>query len=82
MFTVQEVELLAGILQRAGVNQYEALWCNQMLDRLRAIAVGMELTAKQSAPPRQAPVPLPTPNPTPPPSVPPPPDPESVTPPS
>lgn len=36
MLTIQEVELLATILQRAGVTQIEALWVNGILDRLRA----------------------------------------------
>ena len=35
---IQEVELLATILQRAGVNQVEAAWVNAMLNKLRLIA--------------------------------------------
>ena len=38
MITVQEVEMLAGLLQRAGVNPYEAAWANAILDRLRTLA--------------------------------------------
>ncbi len=38
MLTVQEVELLAGILARAGVTQIEAIWVNGVLNRLRELA--------------------------------------------
>ena len=37
MVTPQEIELLAGILQRAGVTQIEAIWLNDLLIRLRAL---------------------------------------------
>lgn len=33
--TIQEIELLAGILQRAGVTPIEAMFVNSVLDRLR-----------------------------------------------
>lgn len=36
--TQEEVEMLAVLLQRAGVNQYEAIWANMMLNKLRQIA--------------------------------------------
>ena len=37
MVTPQELELLAAILQRAGVSQIEALFLNDVLARLRAM---------------------------------------------
>lgn len=37
MITAQDVELLAALLQRAGVNPYEAIWANEIIDELRAI---------------------------------------------
>lgn len=39
MLTIQDVELLALLLQRAGVTQIEATWANATLDRLRSIAL-------------------------------------------
>lgn len=36
--TLQEVELLASLLARAGVSQYEAIWANAFLERLRQMA--------------------------------------------
>jgi hypothetical protein len=39
MLTIQEIEMLAGLLQRAGVNVYEMTWANSILERLRAIAL-------------------------------------------
>lgn len=36
--TPQEIELLAQILQRAGVTQIEAMWLNALMDRLRMLA--------------------------------------------
>ena len=41
MFTLQEIELLAGLLSRAGVTQIEALFANSLLERLRAAAQGL-----------------------------------------
>jgi len=38
MITLQEVELLAMLLARAGVNQIEAVWANEFLNRLRELA--------------------------------------------
>jgi isopropylmalate/homocitrate/citramalate synthase len=37
--TLAEVEMLANLLARAGVNQIEASWANSVLDGLRAIAL-------------------------------------------
>lgn len=39
MITSLEIEMLASVLARAGVNQIEAQWCNGLLDRLRALAL-------------------------------------------
>jgi hypothetical protein len=39
MITAMEIEMLASLLARAGVNQIEAQWCNRILDRLRAAAL-------------------------------------------
>lgn len=38
LLSLQEVEMLAGLLARAGTNVYEAAWANEMLDRLRLLA--------------------------------------------
>jgi len=38
VLTMTEVELLAGLLMRAGVTQVEAAWCNEVLNALRANA--------------------------------------------
>ena len=38
MFTTEEIELLAGILQRAPVSRIEVLWVNSLLNRLRQVA--------------------------------------------
>lgn len=46
--TVQEIELLAALLQRAGVNVYEMMFANSILDRLRAAAAAAELQQKQT----------------------------------
>ena len=46
MITVQEIEMLAGLLQRAGVNQYEAAWANMVMDKLRALALEQEALPK------------------------------------
>jgi len=42
MLTIQEIEMLAVLLARAGVNQFEAAWANSVLDRMRALAVEPE----------------------------------------
>jgi len=34
---VMEIELLAGILQRTGISQIEAIWLNDLLNRLRTM---------------------------------------------
>ena len=49
MITLQEIELLAGLLKRAGVNQYEAIWANGIMDRLRAEAAKAELKKQEDA---------------------------------
>ena len=36
--TIQEVELLAMLLGRAGVTPIETMWANMVLNKLRAIA--------------------------------------------
>ena len=36
--TMTEVELLAGLLQRAGVTPIETLWANMVLSKLRSLA--------------------------------------------
>lgn len=38
MLTREEVEMLAGLLARAGVNAYEAAWANTVMDKLRDLA--------------------------------------------
>jgi len=35
--TLQEIELLASLLARAGVNQIEAMFANNVLNKLRAL---------------------------------------------
>ena len=47
MITVADVELLAALLQRAGVNPYEAFWANAKMDKLRAEAARAELEAQK-----------------------------------
>lgn len=42
MVTLQEIELLAGLLARAGVTQIEAIWANMILERLRALAIELD----------------------------------------
>jgi len=39
MLTREEVEMLASLLTRAGVNVYEAAWANAVMDKLRVLAV-------------------------------------------
>ena len=41
MFTLQEIEMLAGLVSRTGVTQIEAMFANNLLDRLRAVAQGL-----------------------------------------
>lgn len=41
--TLQDIELLAGLLQRAGVNPYEAFWANMIINKLRAMVAGITL---------------------------------------
>lgn len=51
--TLQEVEMLASLMTRAGVSQYEAIWANAFLERLRQMA--REAQAKTSNPtPKEA----------------------------
>lgn len=50
MITRDEVELLAGLLSRAGVNQYEAAWANMVVDKLRAEAAKQEAEAALKPP--------------------------------
>lgn len=45
MVSIQEIELLAGVLQRAPVSQIEALFLNSVLERLRAMVEREELLA-------------------------------------
>jgi hypothetical protein len=45
MLTMQEIELLAGLLSRAGVTQIEAIWANSIMDRLRTAALEQQATA-------------------------------------
>ena len=49
MITLEEVELLAVLLQRAGINPYEAYWANSIMDRLRAVAAAAELERQKTA---------------------------------
>lgn len=51
MLTMQEVEMLAGLVMRAGVNQIEAMWANAILDRLRVLAL-----EAQPGPPLEQPI--------------------------
>ena len=46
MLTREEVEMLANLLARAGVNAYEAAWANVVLDKLRVLA-SLEQAKKQ-----------------------------------
>jgi len=49
MITTQELELLAQLLARAGVNPYEAAWANQFLDRLRSMVLTAEAESRAEA---------------------------------
>ena len=42
LLTADEVEMLAELLSRAGVNKFEVIWANQTLARLRALAEANE----------------------------------------
>jgi len=50
MLTTQEVELLAKLVMRAGVNPIEAVWANAILDRLRALALEQQAQAALEQP--------------------------------
>lgn len=53
MLTIQEVEMLANLLARCGINQYEAMWANTILEKLRADALSkarQEEDKKSSSP--------------------------------
>lgn len=47
MLTREEVEMLANLLTRAGVNAYEAAWANAMLEKLRVLAAAQAKAQKQ-----------------------------------
>jgi len=47
MLTREEVEMLASLLTRAGVNVYEAAWANGVMDKLRVLASLDEQAKKQ-----------------------------------
>ena len=49
LLSPNEIELLATILQRAGVNQVEAAWVNGLLNKLRLIAQEEESEPELSA---------------------------------
>ena len=54
--TPKEVEMLARLMARAGVNEYEAAWTNSVLDKLRALAAEQALPKQKTtdaAPPTQ-----------------------------
>jgi len=46
MLTREEVEMLASLLTRAGVNVYEAAWANMVMDKLRVL-VSLDAQKKQ-----------------------------------
>jgi len=46
MLTREEVEMLASLLTRAGVNVYEAAWANGVMDKLRVLA-SLDAQAKE-----------------------------------
>lgn len=43
----QEVQILTNLLSRTGVNPIEAIWANNFLDKLRALAVVPVSTREQ-----------------------------------
>ena len=47
MVTVADVELLANLLQRAGVNPYEAFWANVKMDEIRVLVARAELEQRK-----------------------------------
>ena len=47
MVTLSEIEMLAALLTRAGVNAYEAAWANNLMDRLRVLAGPADAQKKQ-----------------------------------
>jgi len=47
MLTREEVEMLASLLTRAGVNVYEAAWANMVMDKLRVLVSLDEQAKKQ-----------------------------------
>ena len=47
MLTREEVEMLASLLTRAGVNAYEAAWANGVMDKLRVLAGPADAQKKQ-----------------------------------
>jgi len=53
MISIQEVELFASLLGRAGVTQIEAMFANGFLDQLRTLAeaAASEKTAPEKATP-------------------------------
>ena len=54
MLTREEVEMLASLLTRAGVNVYEAAWANVVMDKLRVL-VSLDEQAKKQEKDTQAP---------------------------
>jgi len=54
MLTRDEVEMLAALLTRAGVNVYEAAWANAVMDKLRVLA-SLDAQAKEKQEDTQAP---------------------------
>ena len=55
MLTGEEVELLATLLARTGVNAYEAAWANTILDKLRVLAAAQAKAQKKQEKDTQAP---------------------------
>lgn len=55
VLTRDEVEMLAALLTRAGVNAYEAAWANVVLEKLRVLA---SLDAQKKQEDTQAPADL------------------------
>jgi len=47
MLTREEIEMLATLLARAGVNVYEAAWANGVMGKLRVLASLDEQAKKQ-----------------------------------
>ena len=55
MLTSEEVEMLAALLARAGVNGYEAAWANVVLEKLRVLAAAKAKIEKKQEKDTQAP---------------------------